>query len=198
MYRYKYIAAYLRDPISEANPRGLLPYGARLFPAARHSFATDRLETLLDIRDEAVYLGLDDLQQLCDDELAGQVPLVAGTDAKRSSDNKSEHSTHTLIDGTGFDAKKETSPALHTVDIPIVLPAHEPRTAPARMGAGTKTYSTESNTSVGSQASTASKRERRAGQVDLLPKNGILNASKLREQSLERQRALARPPGNYF
>ena len=191
-HRYAHILSYLRSPESKPGAPACLPHGARL------NGSCVRMEALLELRDEASYLGLDDLQQLCDDELAGQVPLVASTDAKQASDNKSEHSTHTLIDGTAYDAKEKSSPALQTVDIPIVLPVHEPRRAQARVGAGTKTYSAESNASVGSQASTASKRERRAGQVDMLPKTGIVNASRLREQSLERQRALAKPPGNYF
>ncbi|KAL5511739.1 hypothetical protein ACEPAH_4957 [Sanghuangporus vaninii] len=187
---YAHIIAYLRAPILSSHPEGMLPYAARLFPAARHSFATARLEALLDLRDEAAYLGLTDLMRLCDEELAGQVPLVA--DGGRSS----IHSTHTLCDSTagattGSKEKSGTgsagnSPPVLSVDIPVVLPTHESQVVVPPSAGVNKT------------ASTDSKREKR--DADLLTKvpnqqqrtNKILNASQLRAQGI------AKPTGNYF
>ncbi|KAH8118577.1 hypothetical protein DFH11DRAFT_683638 [Phellopilus nigrolimitatus] len=196
---YEHIIAYLRAPVSRSNPPGMLPYAARLFPAARHSFATARLEALLDLRDEAAYLGFDDLQQLCDDELAGQVPIVtiaAGGSAHRPNDAErisvqSTHTTHTLCDPSASSKEKETnSPQLHSVDIPVVLPTREPRSAAVNTQ---KTYSSES------ASSNISRRDRRAGQVELISprSNGIVNASQLRQQSRDRDRT-APAKGNYF
>ncbi|KAI5124838.1 hypothetical protein M0805_005468 [Coniferiporia weirii] len=189
---YQHIMTYLRAPVLPSNSAGMLPYAARLFPAARHSFATARLEALLDLRDEAAYLGLDDLQQLCDNELAGQVPLATPTaeaDTQQGSENDTErrsaHSAHTLCE-PALDGVKETEKAgspPHTIDIPIVLPVHEPRSAPVRAG---KTYSSDST------SSDASRRERRVGQLDLTASI----TSQLRQQSRERDRA--KPLGNYF
>ncbi|THH06700.1 hypothetical protein EW145_g3910 [Phellinidium pouzarii] len=171
---YEHIMAYLRAPVLSSNPAGLLPYAARLFPASRHSFATARLESLLDLRDEAAYLGLDDLQQLCDNELAGQVPLVATSDGD-AAERSSAHSMHTLFEPSSSGAK-ETSPQVHSVDIPVVLPVHKPRSAPVQ------TYSS------GSTTSNVSRRERRVGQVDM-PPTGMVNASQLRQQSHQREQA---------
>lgn len=168
----------------------MLPYAARLFPAARHSFATARLEALLDLRDEAAYLGLGDLMRLCDEELAGQVPLAAASaEAGRTS------STHTLCEsstvGLGVDDGVKiagNTPPLHSVDIPIVLPTHESRAIPPTSG---KTISTGSNAST-----TLSKKERRTGQSDLMTQVPVHRANKIANATQLRDRT--KPSGNYF
>lgn len=162
----------------------MLPYAARLFPAARHSFATARLEALLDLRDEAAYLGLTDLMRLCDEELAGQVPLVG--DAGRSS----VHSTHTLCDSTSGEMSRTkekssssagNSPPVLSVDIPVVLPTHESRVVVSPV---TKSASTDSRRDADLVTKVPTQQQRT---------NKILNASQLRAQG-----GLPKPSGNYF
>ena len=127
--------------------------------------------------------------RLCDEELAGQVPLAA--DTGRSS---GMHSTHTLCDPPAsvpdkMDEVKTDGavPSLHSVDIPVVLPTHESRVPPP----SGKTFSSSSNTSMGSK-----KDMHRNDQPDMVTQvpvqrtNKIANATQIRERT--------KPPGNYF
>lgn len=196
--------AYLRSPLEAFPPTGLLPYAARLFPtpAAGNTFATARLEALLDLRDEASYLGLDDLLALCDEELAGTVPLALNSPgsafdfdlgAEKEDDKEirmglgigresmprergsegaaTNASGRTLFEpqmqyhqdeGKRRDRKEKgvgmgpgQSPALRSVDIPVLLPS-SPRS---------RTLSTGTNASAASEA----RKERRIGQVGVPP-----------------------------
>ncbi|KAF8591526.1 hypothetical protein K439DRAFT_904102 [Ramaria rubella] len=70
---YTHILTYLRSPPS-ATPT--LPRAASLGPRTPH--APERLEALLELRDEAKYLGLDELHKLCCDELRQRQGHVRG------------------------------------------------------------------------------------------------------------------------
>ena len=63
-YRYAHILSYLRSPTTAP---AALPRAAQLT-----SSSSSRLEALLELRDEAVYLGLDELAKLCTDELSAR------------------------------------------------------------------------------------------------------------------------------
>ena len=180
---------YLRAPALPNYPKGMLPYAARLFPAAKHSFATKRLESLLDLRDEASYLGLLDLVSLCDTELAGQVPIVAPHTERNST---SVNSGFTLIESTinfligegkgGARAREVTAGTqAGGVDIPVVLPAPPiPLKVPPKVP---KIHKEDLD------GMSYARLERRAGHI---AGERVLNASQLRAQ------ARTKPQGNYI
>ncbi|THH19877.1 hypothetical protein EW146_g1397 [Bondarzewia mesenterica] len=61
---YDHILAYLRSPPATIDHVPALPHAVQL-----HTTTTARIEALVALRDEARYLGLDDLHKLCIDEL---------------------------------------------------------------------------------------------------------------------------------
>ncbi|GJE84225.1 hypothetical protein PsYK624_003010 [Phanerochaete sordida] len=61
---YAHILAYLRTPVSTPEHPAALPRGVQLLSAS-----SARLEALLELRDEAWHVGLDELYRLCTDEL---------------------------------------------------------------------------------------------------------------------------------
>ncbi|KAI0796686.1 hypothetical protein C8Q75DRAFT_741966 [Abortiporus biennis] len=61
---YAHILTYLRSPPSTADRPSVLPRAAHL-----NSSSSSRLEALLELRDEARYLGLEELYRLCTDEI---------------------------------------------------------------------------------------------------------------------------------
>ena len=63
-YRYDHILAYLRSPPTTADHVATLPHAVQL-----HAATPVRLESLLALRDEAVYLDLQELAHLCNAEL---------------------------------------------------------------------------------------------------------------------------------
>jgi hypothetical protein len=63
-YRYDHILAYLRSPATNADHVASLPHAVQL-----HAATPARLEALLILRDEAAYLGLSELVELCTAEL---------------------------------------------------------------------------------------------------------------------------------
>ncbi|KZT20355.1 hypothetical protein NEOLEDRAFT_1245242 [Neolentinus lepideus HHB14362 ss-1] len=66
---YAHILAYLRAPTLS------LPRPVQLSSCSSRTDAAARLEALLDLRDEATYLGLDDLQKLCTEEIRSRYTL---------------------------------------------------------------------------------------------------------------------------
>ncbi|KAI0650794.1 hypothetical protein C8Q79DRAFT_998560 [Trametes meyenii] len=102
---YAHILAYLRSPHSSSDSPTPLPHAARLNGTAA------RFDALVDLRDEAAYLGLAELQSLCTDELRNHQhqhqPHRTGTHAHapgglglglhmRGFSNASNHSTRSL------------------------------------------------------------------------------------------------------
>ena len=67
--RYTHILAYLRTPASPDQP-GVLPRAVRL----SHKCPPAKTETLLELRDEANFLGLEELSKLCAEELSKYTP----------------------------------------------------------------------------------------------------------------------------
>ncbi|KAJ3007086.1 hypothetical protein NUW54_g3681 [Trametes sanguinea] len=65
---YAHILAYLRSPHSTPDAPAVLPHAARL------NGSTARLEALTELRDEAAYLGLQELELLCNIALRNPVP----------------------------------------------------------------------------------------------------------------------------
>ena len=63
-YRYDHVLGYLRSPPTTADHVTSLPHAVQL-----HSATPARLEALLMLRDEAAYLGLSELVELCTVEL---------------------------------------------------------------------------------------------------------------------------------
>lgn len=93
--RYAHILTYLRSPPSTAECSAVLPHGVRL------NGSHCRIEALLELRDEAIYLGLEELQRLCTDELrhrhqASPTNLGGLGLHMRALSNTSNKSLHTL------------------------------------------------------------------------------------------------------
>lgn len=91
-HRYAHILAYLRQPESTPEAPACLPHAARL------NGTPTRMEALLELRDEAAYLGLDELRTLCVDELRHrQAPSPASLGLHiRGLSSGSSKSLHTL------------------------------------------------------------------------------------------------------
>ncbi|KAE9410611.1 hypothetical protein BT96DRAFT_1012111 [Gymnopus androsaceus JB14] len=110
---------YLRSPVGTADVAETLPRAAQLQPANSQS----RLEALLELRDEAAHLQLDDLYKLCSDEIRQRQPALQprlprthsrGTSSNSSStsnnvESYSQHtsvsSMHTLLDRSAHRAR---------------------------------------------------------------------------------------------
>jgi hypothetical protein len=99
-YRYAHVLTYLRSPTTSP---ATLPRAAQLTTTS-----SSRLEALLELRDEAVFLGLDELAKLCADELAARHRARAasrmshartGSGASESAHSRtpSHDSTRTLV-----------------------------------------------------------------------------------------------------
>lgn len=94
---YAHILAYLRTP-TDSSATVALPRAAQLTSAS-----SSRLDSLLELRDEATYLGLDELVQLCTDELAARGNLVRTPRSRKISHTRSESqasTTTTLLNRT--------------------------------------------------------------------------------------------------
>ncbi|KAI0375620.1 hypothetical protein BV20DRAFT_1047907 [Pilatotrama ljubarskyi] len=90
---YAHILAYLRSPHSTPDSPAILPHAARL------NGSSARLEALLELRDEACYLGLSELEKLCADELRHRqaTPSSLGLGLHmRGFSNASIHSVRSL------------------------------------------------------------------------------------------------------
>jgi hypothetical protein len=85
-YRYDHILAYLRSPPSTVDHVASLPHAVQL-----HAATPARLEALLILRDEAAYLGLSELVELCSAELRRN-PNVYLTQLMRTPSHVHAHS----------------------------------------------------------------------------------------------------------
>ena len=91
--RYAHILTYLRSPAAASEHSPTLPHAARL------NGSSARLEALLELRDEAADLGLEELHRLCVDELRHRQPSpsLGGLGLHmRGFSNASNKSLHTL------------------------------------------------------------------------------------------------------
>ncbi|KAI0638169.1 hypothetical protein C8Q77DRAFT_1153838 [Trametes polyzona] len=91
---YAHILTYLRSPHSTPGSPATVPHAARL------NGSSARLEALLELRDEACYLGLDELERICNDELRHHrqaTPSSLGLGLHmRGFSNASNHSARSL------------------------------------------------------------------------------------------------------
>ncbi|KAH7920176.1 hypothetical protein BV22DRAFT_1199102 [Leucogyrophana mollusca] len=90
---YAHILTYLRSSPTSAEHPAMLPRAAQLVSSSR-----SRLEALLELRDEASYLDLDELYKLCNDEINQRQSIVIPTHVRGASGSSSAsiHSLHTL------------------------------------------------------------------------------------------------------
>ena len=77
--RYTHILSYLRTPTSPDQP-GVLPRAVRL----SHNYRSARTETLLELRDEASFLNLQELSKLCTEELDKYTPVTSSSKSTTS------------------------------------------------------------------------------------------------------------------
>ena len=92
---------YLRAPAATtdgSNTPGALPSVLRVFTPRACTRA--RLEAIIELRDEAAYLGLNDLVDLCTSELTIASTIIASSSSPSTPEmeRQSLHSTHTLIE----------------------------------------------------------------------------------------------------
>ena len=88
--RYDHILAYLRSPPTTADHVAALPHAVQL-----HAATPARLEALLALRDEAVYLDLPELAQLCATELRRYPNFHAAQLSRTSSSSHVVVAQHT-------------------------------------------------------------------------------------------------------
>lgn len=105
-HRYAHILSYLRSPVSTPENPAMLPRAAQLT-----SSSSSRLEALLELRDEARYLDLDELYKLCTEEIRQRqgVGTSSGLGLHlrgfSNGSNSSARSLHTQRDETESNAK---------------------------------------------------------------------------------------------
>ncbi|KAI0832399.1 hypothetical protein BC628DRAFT_1346531 [Trametes gibbosa] len=90
---YAHVLTYLRSPHSTSESPAILPHAARL------NGSSGRLEALLELRDEACHLGLDELERICNEELRHRqtTPNSLGLGLHmRGFSNASSHSARSL------------------------------------------------------------------------------------------------------
>ncbi|OAX44584.1 hypothetical protein K503DRAFT_764989 [Rhizopogon vinicolor AM-OR11-026] len=91
---YAHILSYLRTPLSTPEHPAIIPRAVQLGSSSRA-----RLEALLELRDEANYLGLEELFKLCNDQLCSRRSVVHHARGSTSS-AASIHSLHTVQEDT--------------------------------------------------------------------------------------------------
>ncbi|KAJ3856339.1 hypothetical protein EV368DRAFT_32609 [Lentinula lateritia] len=105
---YVHILNYLRSPVGSADAPELLPRAVQLHPPNSQS----RLEALLELRDEASYLDLDDLYKLCSDEVRQRQPALQPRIPRTHSRGQSSNSTNP---GYGVDSQHTSLSSMHTL-----------------------------------------------------------------------------------
>ncbi|KAG1768148.1 hypothetical protein EDD22DRAFT_772428 [Suillus occidentalis] len=91
---YAHILSYLRTPLFIPEHPATIPRAVQLASSSRA-----RLEALLELRDEASYLGLDELFKLCNDEICNRHSTAIHARAGSMSSSASIHSLHTVQEG---------------------------------------------------------------------------------------------------
>ncbi|TFK43479.1 hypothetical protein BDQ12DRAFT_731497 [Crucibulum laeve] len=109
---YTYILNYLRSPVGSLECPEILPRGVQL-----HSSSHARLDSLIELRDEAAYLKLDDLHKMCTDEIRlrhGPRFHTRGNSSTSTAGSvhslhASVYSLHTLLERVESDIRSSTS-----------------------------------------------------------------------------------------
>ncbi|KII95139.1 hypothetical protein PLICRDRAFT_97169 [Plicaturopsis crispa FD-325 SS-3] len=130
---YAHILTYLRSPLSTPEAPAVLPRAVQLT-----SSSSSRLEALLELRDEARYLDLEELYKLCTDEIrARQSVRVHSRGGSSASLNGSIRSAHTFRDrdsragqgdyvGRGDAAAAASTRSIVADEVGIMSPAMSP------------------------------------------------------------------------
>ncbi|KIK68083.1 hypothetical protein GYMLUDRAFT_54767 [Collybiopsis luxurians FD-317 M1] len=103
---YSHILNYLRSPVGTADAPETLPRGVQLYPASSQT----RLEAILELRDEAAYLELDDLYKLCTDEIRQRQPVLQPRLPRTHSRGQSTNSA-----SNSLDSQHSSLSSLHTL-----------------------------------------------------------------------------------
>ncbi|KAJ3513273.1 hypothetical protein NLJ89_g3038 [Agrocybe chaxingu] len=106
---YAHILSYLRSPVIEGQPDSL----PRALQFLGSSPSQSRLETLIEVRDEAAYLNLDGLYKLCVEEIRHRYgPRYhhrGNSSASIHSLHASVYSLHTLLEKVETDIRQSVS-----------------------------------------------------------------------------------------
>ncbi|KAJ3762045.1 hypothetical protein EV360DRAFT_36497 [Lentinula raphanica] len=105
---YLHLLSYLRSPIGSADAPETLPRAVQLHPANSQS----RLEALLELRDEASYLDLEDLYKLCSDEIRQRQPVLQPRLPRTHSRGQNSNSSSA---GYGMDSQHTSLSSMNTL-----------------------------------------------------------------------------------
>ncbi|KAJ4478173.1 hypothetical protein J3R30DRAFT_3290075 [Lentinula aciculospora] len=105
---YLHILNYLRSPVGSAEVPETLPRAVQLQPTN----SQNRLEALLELRDEASYLDLDELYKLCSDEIRQRQPVLQPRLPRTHSRGQNSNSTSA---GYGVDSQHTSLSSMHTL-----------------------------------------------------------------------------------
>lgn len=97
--------SYLRSAPSTPECPATLPRAVQLI-----SSSSSRLEALLELRDEASYLDLDELQQLCHAEIHQRESIFSRTRVGSTDSDRSVHSVHTFRDRPSSEPHRADGP----------------------------------------------------------------------------------------
>jgi hypothetical protein len=92
---YAHILSYLRTPLFNSEHPAIIPRAVQLASSSRA-----RLQALLELRDEANYLGLDELFKLCNEEICNRRSTTIHARGGSMSSSTSIHSLHTVQEGS--------------------------------------------------------------------------------------------------
>ncbi|KAJ3778811.1 hypothetical protein FB446DRAFT_712246 [Lentinula raphanica] len=105
---YLHLLSYLRSPVGSADAPETLPRAVQLHPANSQS----RLEALLELRDEASYLDLEDLYKLCSDEIRQRQPVLQPRLPRTHSRGQNSNSSSA---GYGMDSQHTSLSSMNTL-----------------------------------------------------------------------------------
>ncbi|KAG0709699.1 hypothetical protein DFH29DRAFT_820046 [Suillus ampliporus] len=124
---YAHILSYLRTPLSTPEHPAIIPRAVQLASSSRA-----RLEALLELRDEANYLGLEELFRLCNDEICNRRSMVSHARAGSMSSAASIHSLRTVQEdgephGMGRSSSRSSGKSTRVTPSPAAAPGERSR-----------------------------------------------------------------------
>jgi len=103
---YAHIMAYLRSAPSTPECPAMLPRAVQFI-----SSSSSRLEALLELRDEASYLDLEELRQLCNAEIRNRESIFSHTHVGSTGSAVSVHSVHTFRERPSSEPHRADGPS---------------------------------------------------------------------------------------